>query len=65
MPEQELQSGLVIVDKPAAVPDPPAVTDTSYVIAGLLFVLISLPFIRVANALERRALARQQQGAVV
>ena len=38
---------------------------TSYVVAGLLFVLLSLPFIRLTNVLERRAAARQQQGAVV
>ncbi len=38
---------------------------TSYVVAGLLFVLLSLPFIRLTNHLERRAAARQQQGAIV
>jgi polar amino acid transport system permease protein len=38
---------------------------TSYVIAGLFFVLLSLPFIRLTNLLERRALRREQQGAIV
>ena len=38
---------------------------TSYVVAGLLFVVLSFPFIRLTNLLERRALARQQQGGVV
>ncbi|RYZ28879.1 MAG: amino acid ABC transporter permease [Propionibacteriaceae bacterium] len=38
---------------------------TAYVIAGLLFVLLSLPFIRLTDVLERRARARQQQGSVV
>lgn len=38
---------------------------TSYVVAGLLFVLLSLPFIRLTELLERRARARQQQGSVV
>lgn len=38
---------------------------TAYVVAGLLFVLLSLPFIRLTDVLERRARARQQQGSVV
>lgn len=38
---------------------------TSYIVAGGCFVLLSLPFIRITNHLERRALARQQQGSVV
>jgi polar amino acid transport system permease protein len=38
---------------------------TSYVVAGILFVLLSLPFIRLTDLLERRARARQQQGSVV
>jgi polar amino acid transport system permease protein len=38
---------------------------TAYVVAGILFVLLSLPFIRLTDALERRARARQQQGSVV
>ena len=38
---------------------------TAFVIAGLLFILLSLPFVQLTNHLERRAIARQQQGAVV
>jgi polar amino acid transport system permease protein len=38
---------------------------TAYVVAGLLFVLLSLPFIRLTDVLERRAQARQQQGSLV
>lgn len=38
---------------------------TAYVVAGLLFVLLSLPFIRLTDVLERRARARQQQGSLV
>lgn len=38
---------------------------TAYVVAGLFFVLLSLPFIRLTDVLERRARARQQQGSVV
>jgi polar amino acid transport system permease protein len=38
---------------------------TAFVIAGLLFILLSLPFVQLTNHLERRALARQQQGSVV
>jgi polar amino acid transport system permease protein len=38
---------------------------TAFVIAGLLFVLLSLPFVQITNHLERRAVARQQQGALV
>ena len=38
---------------------------TAFVIAGLLFILLSLPFVQLTNHLERRARARQQQGSVV
>ena len=38
---------------------------TAFVIAGLLFILLSLPFVQITNHLERRAVARQQQGALV
>jgi polar amino acid transport system permease protein len=38
---------------------------TAYVVAGLLFVLLSLPFIRLTDVLERRARIRQQQGGVL
>ena len=38
---------------------------TPYLVAGILFVLISLPFIRLTDALERRARLRQQQGGLV
>ena len=38
---------------------------TAFVIAGLLFILLSLPFIQLTNHLERRARARQQQGSLV
>ena len=38
---------------------------TAFVIAGLLFILLSLPFVQLTNHLERRALARQQQGSIV
>ncbi len=38
---------------------------TAFVIAGLLFILLSLPFIRLTNHLEARARARRQQGSLV
>ena len=38
---------------------------TPYLVAGVLFVLISLPFIRLTDWLERRARTRQQQGSPV
>lgn len=38
---------------------------TAFVIAGLLFILLSLPFVQLTNHLERRARAREQQGSVV
>lgn len=38
---------------------------TAFVIAGLLFILLSLPFIRLTNHLEARARSRRQQGSLV
>ena len=57
--------GVVDAIRQAGIEVPTAYNYTSYVVAGLLFVLLSLPFIRVTDHLERRARARELQGSVV
>jgi polar amino acid transport system permease protein len=57
--------GAVDAVRAAQIAVPYAYNYTAYVVAGLLFVLLSLPFIRLTDVLERRARTRQQQGSVV
>jgi polar amino acid transport system permease protein len=38
---------------------------TPYVVAGLLFVLLAIPTIRVADRISKRYAAREQQGVVL
>lgn len=57
--------GAVDAVRAAQIQVPQAYNYTAYVVAGLLFVLFSLPFIRLTDLLERRARARQQSGSVV
>lgn len=57
--------GAVDAVRAAQIQVPQAYNYTAYVVAGLLFVLFSLPFIRLTDLLERRARARQQSGSAV
>lgn len=57
--------GVVDVIRQAGIEVSDSYNYTSYVVAGLLFVLLSLPFIRLADLLERRARRRELQGSVV